>query len=239
VDPTIEEICGLMSYANRKQMSSNRTAAIVIVALIHIALGYALVTGLAYNVIKKAAEDLKTFDVEEEPPPPPEEPPPPPDQNTPPPPQIVAPPSIVPSILPSPQINTISEVRPQPITPTAPTTKSCPGGMTVAIAQACPPVVSKAARAKANLNSLFSTDDYPQSSLRNEEHGTTVVRLSVGTDGRVTDCSVTSSSGSTALDNATCSIIRRRARYTPAQDQAGNPIGGSDSARIRWEIPDE
>ena len=43
-------------------MSSNRTAAIIIVALIHIALGYALVTGLAYNVIKKAAEDLKTFD---------------------------------------------------------------------------------------------------------------------------------------------------------------------------------
>jgi protein TonB len=65
-----------MSYANRKQMSSNRTAAIIIVALIHIALGYALVTGLAYNVIKKAAEDLKTFDVEDEPPPPPEEPPP-------------------------------------------------------------------------------------------------------------------------------------------------------------------
>ena len=61
-----------MSYANRKQMSSNRTAAIIIVALIHIALGYALVTGLAYNVIKKAAEDLKTFDVEEEPPPAPE-----------------------------------------------------------------------------------------------------------------------------------------------------------------------
>ena len=60
-----------MSYANRKQMSSNRTAAIIIVALIHVALGYALVSGLAYNVVKKAAEDLKTFDVEDEPPPPP------------------------------------------------------------------------------------------------------------------------------------------------------------------------
>ena len=84
-----------MSYANRKQMSSNRTAAIIIVALIHIALGYALVTGLAYNVIKKAAEDLKTFDVEDEPPPP-EEPPPPPEQTeVPPPPQVVAPPPIV------------------------------------------------------------------------------------------------------------------------------------------------
>jgi protein TonB len=58
-----------MSYAERKQMSSNKTAAIVIVALLHVALGYVLVTGLAYNVIKQAAEDLKTFDVEEEPPP--------------------------------------------------------------------------------------------------------------------------------------------------------------------------
>ena len=136
-----------MSYANRKQISSNRTAAIVIVALIHIALGYALVTGLAYNVLKKAAEDLKTFDVEEEPPPPPEEPPPPPDQNTPPPPQIVAPPSIIQAPISAPVITTVTSAPPI-TTERAPTTKSCPGGMTVAIAQACPPVVSKAAKAK-------------------------------------------------------------------------------------------
>ena len=35
-----------MSYANRKQMSSNRTVAIVVVALIHVALGYALALGM-------------------------------------------------------------------------------------------------------------------------------------------------------------------------------------------------
>src|SRR6188768_642271 len=82
-----------MSYAQRRQMSGNRTAAIVIVALIHAALGYFIVTGLAYNVVKKAAEDLKTFDVEEEPPPPPEEPPPPPPDNAlPPPPTPLTPP---------------------------------------------------------------------------------------------------------------------------------------------------
>ena len=76
-------------------MSANRTAAIIIVALIHLALGYALVTGLAYNVVKKATEDLKTFDVTEEPPPPEEQPPPPEKTDTPPPPQIVAPPPLV------------------------------------------------------------------------------------------------------------------------------------------------
>lgn len=230
-----------MSYANRKQMSSNRTAAIIIVALIHIALGYALVTGLAYNVLKKAAEDLKTFDVEEEPPPPPDEPPPPPDQNTPPPPQIVAPPSIIQAPIQAPVMVTTPVITPVVITPRAeaPTTKSCPGGMTVAVSQACPPVKSQAARAKGNLLSLFSDDDYPQSAIRNEEQGTTAVRLSIGTDGRVSDCAITASSGSSALDTATCNILRRRARFTPAQDQEGNPVSDSYSQRIRWVLPAE
>jgi len=223
---TIEEICGLMSYANRKQMSSNRTAAIIIVALIHIALGYALVTGLAYNVLKKAAEDLKTFDVEEEPPPP-EEKPPPPEQNVPPPPQIVAPPPIVRTNTVAPPIVSVNIAPPPVITQTAPPAPQAPPK----------PVVSQAAKAKANLPSLFSTDDYPQSAIRNEEQGTTAVRLTIGTDGRVADCSITQSSGSSALDTATCNIIRRRARYSPAKDQAGNPITGTDAARIRWELP--
>jgi len=223
---TIEETCGLMSYANRKQMSSNRTAAIVIVALIHIALGYALVTGLAYNVLKKAAEDLKTFDVEEEPPPP-EEKPPPPEQNVPPPPQIVAPPPIVRTNTVAPPIVSVYIAPPPVITQTAPPAPAAPPA----------PRVSQAARAKGNLPSLFSTDDYPQSAIRNEEQGTTAVRMTIGTDGRVTDCSITQSSGSAALDQATCNILRRRARFTPAKDQAGNPITDSFSQRIRWELP--
>ncbi|HWH18691.1 MAG TPA: energy transducer TonB, partial [Allosphingosinicella sp.] len=69
-----------MAYADQK-MSQGRITAIIIVALLHALLGYAFVTGLAYNVVKKVAEDLKTFDVEEEPPPPEEEPPPPPPET--------------------------------------------------------------------------------------------------------------------------------------------------------------
>ena len=41
-----------MSYANRRQMSGNRTVSIVIVALLHVLLGYAIITGLAYNARK-------------------------------------------------------------------------------------------------------------------------------------------------------------------------------------------
>jgi protein TonB len=99
--------------------------------------------------------------------------------------------------------------------------------------------VSQAAKAKGNLPSLFSNDDYPQSAIRNEEQGTTAVRLTIGTDGRVSDCSVTQSSGSTSLDSTTCSILRRRARFTPAKDQAGNPISDTTSTRIRWVLPEE
>ena len=54
-----------MSYAQKREISGNRTLAIIMVVILQFALGYAIVTGLAYNVIKKAAEDLKTFDVEE------------------------------------------------------------------------------------------------------------------------------------------------------------------------------
>jgi hypothetical protein len=68
-----------MAYADNK-MSTGRIAAIVIVAILHALLGYAFVTGLAYNVVKKVAADLKTFNVEEPPPPEEKPPPPPPDQ---------------------------------------------------------------------------------------------------------------------------------------------------------------
>src|SRR6476469_8127208 len=109
-----------MSYANRRQMSGNKTVAIVIVGLLHVLIGYALITGLAYNVIKKAAEDLKTFDVEDQPPPPPEEPPPPEQKQveTPPPP-VVSPPPLVRSNVQTPIIQTAPVAPPPVITPTA------------------------------------------------------------------------------------------------------------------------
>lgn len=221
-----------MSYANRKQMSSNRTASIVIVALIHIVLGYALVTGLAYNVVKKAAEDLKTFDVEDEPPPPPEEPPPPPENNTPPPPQVVAPPPIVRTNVAPPPVVATPVAPPPVITETARPAPPAPPAPPK-------PVISQAAKAKANLASYISDDDYPQSAIRNEEQGTTSFRLSIGPDGRVTDCVITGSSGSSALDTTTCNILKRRARYTPAKLADGSATSSTDSGRIRWVLPAE
>lgn len=92
-------------------------------------------------------------------------------------------------------------------------------------------------RARANLSSYFSADDYPAAALRTGAQGTTGFRLTIAADGRVTNCAVISSSGSAALDQATCRILRSRARYTPARGGGGNATGGTDSGRVTWRLP--
>ena len=96
-------------------------------------------------------------------------------------------------------------------------------------------------KAKGSLQGLFSTDDYPQSAICERGAGHDVpLRLTIGTDGRVTDCSVTKSSGSGALDSATCSIIQ-----APRALHAGNGPGRQSdyrtryAQRIRWQLPDQ
>ena len=228
-----------MSYANRRQMSGNRTVSIVIVALLHVLLGYAIITGLAYNVVKKAAEDLKTFDVEEEPPPPPEEPPPPPPEKqveTPPPP-VVSPPPLVRTHTPPPPVSTVNVAPPPVITTTAPPIPPAPPAPPAPPPPPPPAVKVQPAKARANLASYFSDDDYPQDAIRNEQQGTTGVRLDIGPDGRVTNCTVTSSSGSSSLDSTTCRLLRSRARFTPATDSSGARTSDTTSTRIVWRLP--
>ncbi|QIK79497.1 TonB family protein [Sphingomonas piscis] len=221
-----------MSYANRKQMSSNRTAAIIVVALIHAVLGYALVTGLAYNVVKKAAEDLKTFDVEEEPPPPEEEPPPPEEtpQETPPPPVAAPPPLVRTPVQESPVQATPN---PPPVVPITPRATPAPP------APPAPPPPPRQLQPKSvvgNLQGLIRDTDYPESAIDRDEQGTVTVSLTVGPNGRVSGCSVAASSGSRTLDSTTCRILQSRARFTPAQDSSGNPTSGTVSQRITWRL---
>ncbi|QIL02328.1 TonB family protein [Sphingomonas sinipercae] len=223
-----------MSYANRKELSGNRTAAIVVVALIHLLLGYAIVTGLAYNVIKKAAADLKTFDVEE-PPPPPEEPPPPPEDMPDVPPPPMQPPPVVRVNTPPPPIRVQESTvipEPRPLPPIA----TPPGPPTPPRPPAPPAKAQSAVSAKGDLRSLFSGDDFPAGV---EDEGTTQATLSIGTDGRVSNCSITRSSGSRALDSATCRVLKSRARFTPARDSSGNPISDTiTTPLIRWVLPE-
>lgn len=100
-----------------------------------------------------------------------------------------------------------------------------------------PPVVSKAAGAKGDPAQWITNDDYPPSSIRAEEEGTTAIKWTINTQGRVENCVVTQSSGSAALDQAACRALTRRARYSPAVDAAGNPIASTQSRRVVWRLP--
>lgn len=94
-------------------------------------------------------------------------------------------------------------------------------------------------QAKANLLQLFSTDDYPVEAIRREEQGTAAFQLSINRRGYVSDCRIVSSSGSDALDRATCGILESRARFDPARNAQGKRVADHYSGRIRWELPDE
>lgn len=223
-----------MAYADRN-VSGSRVIAIVLVAVIVAGMGYAFVTGLAYQYIKKQAEKLNTFDVEE-PPPPPEEvppPPPPPDTPVPPPPtQIVVPPAMVQAPTQAPPIPTTSVIPPPPpITPPAPPAPVAPP------APPPPPKVAKKLTPRGSPQSWVTNDDYPAAALRAEQQGTTGFRLDVDANGRVTNCTVTSSSGSSILDSTACSLLKRRARFNPAEDANGNKIPAPFVSRFRWELP--
>lgn len=93
-------------------------------------------------------------------------------------------------------------------------------------------------RAKATLVSLFSADDYPQEAIRKLEQGTVAVRLDIARNGAVSSCGVTQTSGSVALDLATCSILKERAQFTPARDSGGRATTDYTYTRIRWVLPE-
>jgi protein TonB len=217
-----------MAYADQ-QMSGNKITALIIVALIHIVVGYALVTGLAYSAAQQIIKKVTTVDIKE--PEKPKEPPPPPPKQEAAPPPPVAPPVRIDVAVAPPQIQTV-QVAPPPapivpvIAPPAPV-----------IAPPAPRVQPKQAQPKGRPQEWVTTNDYPSRALREEREGTTGFSLTVDASGKVTNCSITSSSGSPDLDQATCDNLRRRARFAPATDGEGQPTTGSYSSRTRWVIP--
>lgn len=221
-----------MAYADQQGMSTNRLVSIIIVVLLHAFLGYALVTGLAFEAVQKVKEKLNVVDVKEEEPPEEDEPPPPPEKIE------VAPPPVTqsPIPLPSPNVSPPSPpVPPVPFNPAPPV----PDRPVAPPPPPPPPAVdkSKPARPSNSPGGWANSGDYPDSEIRAKKEGTTGFRVTVGPNGKVTDCQVTSSSGSSRLDSIACTKIKARARFTPAVDRDGNPTSGSYSNSIRWVLP--
>ena len=203
-----------MSYAQKKEISGNRTLAIILVVVIQFALGYAIVTGLAYNIIKKASENLKTFEVEE----------------------TAAATGKAAATAQGHAQGASAADDAAAIGADGFAAAADPDGASRRIRRRLHPAgragaaAAAAAAAQGGIRAgpaatcarLFSSDDYPASAQSAGAEGSAQAQLTIGPDGRVVGCSLVRSTGNGALDSATCNILRRRAKFTPARDSSGN-----------------
>jgi protein TonB len=114
---------------------------------------------------------------------------------------------------------------PQPPVRVASAPTAAPGVAATIVAPAEP---------RAPLQNYVTPFDRPASVSPSELNKVTV-RLAIGPYGRLTDCLVIQSSGSAALDAATCSTLSRRARFIPARDANGNPVADVIEQQIDWQ----
>ena len=92
---------------------------------------------------------------------------------------------------------------------------------------------------RGNPGQFFGPDSYPPEALSKREQGRVVARLTIDPTGKVTDCHVVESSGSTALDVQTCVIAVGRVTFSPPTDGRGRAIASSYTLPVRWVLPEE
>lgn len=78
--------------------------------------------------------------------------------------------------------------------------------------------------------------DYPvPEGGRDARRGTEViVKMTVGVDGRASNCSIYRASPDPEADRITCRLVVERLRFRPAQDSSGNPVAAPFYWRQRW-----
>lgn len=81
---------------------------------------------------------------------------------------------------------------------------------------------------------LPTFDDYPARALREGREGDTGFRVAFDASGAVVGCEIVASSGHADLDEQTCKLLWRRARFDPAPPGTGLRYHEN---RVRWRIP--
>lgn len=94
-----------------------------------------------------------------------------------------------------------------------------------------------AAVPKGNPGSWILERDYRANWIRQELTGVAAFTLDIDARGKVTDCTITRSTGHEVLDGATCRLLTRRARFDPARNSAGDKVAGTYSSSVAWKIP--
>ena len=171
-----------MDFARQQRNPTKHAVGFGIVIVMHILLGWALVSGLARKVVEVIKAPIETKIIEEvKPPPPPPENLPPPPKFAPPPPSFVPPPEVVvaPPPVPAPAITTT-----QVVPPPAPPVAIAPPPAPVEAPPAPPAVAAKPAI--ANVQSCAPTNaDYPVAALRTQATGLTKIRFTIDGQGQL------------------------------------------------------
>lgn len=219
-----------MNFAHDQGTPAKSFTGIVVVVLLHVAIVYALLTGLARKVVEVVKQPIETKIIEEvKPPPPPEKtPPPPPPKLAAPPPPFIPPPEItVQSLPPQNTIAVVTNVKPE--SPVLPPPVAAPPVAVPVAAKAAPvrtlPVVEASGCEKPK---------YPRASLLAEETGMVMLALLVGADGRVTDAKIEKSSGYPRLDKAALEALSL-CKFKPGTVD-GKPEPGWAKLSYEWKL---
>lgn len=78
--------------------------------------------------------------------------------------------------------------------------------------------------------------DIPDAILDTGFRGVVGVRYRVETNGRVSGCTIARSSGNAVMDQATCRAIEKRFRYDPWRDASGRPVPSTVLRDQQWDI---
>ncbi|WAT18798.1 TonB family protein [Aurantiacibacter sp. MUD11] len=222
-----------MSYANATVSPAARVRAVAGVIAIHAAIGAGVVAGLTITGVieTKDREFIAEFYPDPPPPPPPVEDvvEPAPVPYTPP--QAPRPPIEIERDSPV-QVETVRDDVPDVVIriPTPPIEVPDTGPTLPAYSPVGP-------IPRNGPTGWITNADYPRRGITRELEGSATYRLVIGSNGRVSECEITRSSGHGVLDDATCNLIQRRARFDAAKNNRGENVVGTYSGNVTWQLP--
>jgi protein TonB len=208
-----------VDYAQQQRSFGRHAPSIIMVAALHLAVGYALVTGLARKVVEVIKAPLETKIIEEIKKPPPDQPPPPPPKLAPPPPPFIPPPEInieVPTVTPPPTITTVTTTPPPPAPPPVVRTP----------APAPKPVVRREYKAAFRVDPQF-----PREALRKGVGGRVVAHVVVAPSGSVTEVRIMQSNPPRLFDREVIRALSQW-RFNP------EPVGFIGEYEIVFNLKD-
>jgi len=209
-----------VDYASQQRSFGKHAPSILMVLALHLAIGYALVTGLARKVVEVIKQPLETKIIEEIKKPPPDQPPPPPPKLAAPPPPFIPPPEIniqVPQVQTQPTITTVTTEKPPPAPP--PPVAAPP-------APAPQPLVRKEYKAAYRVDPVF-----PRQAQRDGISGRVIAHVVVAPSGSVTEVRIIQSQPPRVFDREVIRALSQW-RFNP------EPVGFIGEYEIVFNLKD-